>query len=128
MHAHDRGAQHTEHSKDIEHKTPSMTKKPTISKQKAALVAPSHLAVPSSARAKYSSRHKLQQRPVASARITLFTLWRRVGGEKSLGHMWPWAYRRSADERGQGIRAANDLAAAPLSRKNCEALCLEKAP
>ena len=54
--------------------------------------------------------------------LAVRSLWATVGGEGSLGHMWRWAYRRSADERGQGIRAANDLAAAPLSRENRETL------
>jgi hypothetical protein len=42
--------------------------------------------------------------------------------------MWRWAYRRSAGERGQRVHAANNVAAAPLSRENREALsCSVKA-
>jgi hypothetical protein len=54
--------------------------------------------------------------------LAVRSLWPKVGGERSLGHMWRWAYRRSAGERGQGIHAANNLAAASLSRENREAL------
>jgi hypothetical protein len=54
--------------------------------------------------------------------LAVRSLWPKVGGERSLGHIWRWAYRRSAGERGQGIHATNNLAATPLSRENREAL------
>src|SRR5215468_10054236 len=54
--------------------------------------------------------------------LAVRSLWPTVGGERSLGHMWRWAYRRSTRKRGQGINAANNLAAAPLSRENRQAL------
>ena len=70
-----------------------------------------------------SSNSAPLQRDLSTADpLAVRSLWATVGGEGSLGHMWRWAYRRSADERGQGIRAADDLAAAPLSRENRETL------
>jgi hypothetical protein len=45
-----------------------------------------------------------------------------MGGARSLGDVRRWTYERSASGRSQGIDAADDIAAAPLSRNNCETL------
>ena len=50
-----------------------------------------------------------------------------VGWARSLGNVWRWANRRNAGGCGQGIEAADDIAAAPLPRQGREALCLVKA-
>ena len=45
-----------------------------------------------------------------------------MGGARSLADIRRRTYRRSDCGRGKGIHAADDIATAPLSREDCEAL------
>jgi hypothetical protein len=51
-----------------------------------------------------------------------------MGGARSLGNVRGWMHERNASGRGKRIHATDDIAAAPLSHEDREALPDEVAP